>query len=306
MSGQWKVVAKLTFKGKRFEDNALDSSALSEIIQFQNMVTETAKTQWKAANPDRERVPWHFEEQMRLCLRRIESGSTVVPLDVYVPATDELPFGESEPPKEVTRAVNTIHRVYRALEKGETLPDDFPKSLIQTYANWGKTIAADDECIEISGNGEEPVRVTTKTRDRWNVFSEMKYEGQADITGEVLEADVRNNRFQIWPDERTYVTVVFTTEQETFVTEALKEHRTRRVHVKGKGEFTPQGVLDRVRQVEDMQLLPVGEPGYDTSARPIEDILMELAQEVPEEEWKRLPSDLTDNLDHYLYGSRKR
>jgi hypothetical protein len=49
-----------------------------------------------------------------------------------------------------------------------------------------------------------------------------------------------------------------------------------------------------------------GEPSYDDTARPIEDILAELAAEIPEEEWKRLPSDLTDNLEHYLYGAPKR
>ena len=38
----------------------------------------------------------------------------------------------------------------------------------------------------------------------------------------------------------------------------------------------------------------------------IEDVLIGLAQEVPKQEWERLPADLTDNLDHYLYGTPKR
>ena len=41
---------------------------------------------------------------------------------------------------------------------------------------------------------------------------------------------------------------------------------------------------------------------YDKSARPIEDLLEEMAGEVPQEEWDKLPYDLNDNLDHYLYG----
>ncbi|HXW14394.1 MAG TPA: hypothetical protein VEN79_07775 [Terriglobia bacterium] len=28
-----------------------------------------------------------------------------------------------------------------------------------------------------------------------------------------------------------------------------------------------------------------------------------IAQEVPDEEWERVPSDLAKNLDHYLYGT---
>ena len=30
-----------------------------------------------------------------------------------------------------------------------------------------------------------------------------------------------------------------------------------------------------------------------------------IAQEVPDEEWQRVPKDLAMNLDHYLYGTSK-
>lgn len=47
------------------------------------------------------------------------------------------------------------------------------------------------------------------------------------------------------------------------------------------------------------------EPQRATS-RPIEEILAELATELPEEEWDKLPADLSDNIDHYVYGTPKR
>jgi hypothetical protein len=47
------------------------------------------------------------------------------------------------------------------------------------------------------------------------------------------------------------------------------------------------------------------EDHYDRSAHPIEDWLRELAKEIPQEEWDKLPDDLNDNLDHYLYGTPK-
>ena len=31
----------------------------------------------------------------------------------------------------------------------------------------------------------------------------------------------------------------------------------------------------------------------------------ELARQVPQEEWDKVPKDLLDNLDHYLYGVPK-
>lgn len=36
--------------------------------------------------------------------------------------------------------------------------------------------------------------------------------------------------------------------------------------------------------------------------RSIEDVFAELAKEVPDAEWAKLPADLTDNLDDHLYG----
>lgn len=45
---------------------------------------------------------------------------------------------------------------------------------------------------------------------------------------------------------------------------------------------------------------------YDETAPAIEDQLAELAKEVPQEEWDRLPDDLSDNLDHYIHGLPKK
>lgn len=44
---------------------------------------------------------------------------------------------------------------------------------------------------------------------------------------------------------------------------------------------------------------------FDSDAPPIEDVLAQIASKVPKKEWKRLPDDLTDQLDHYLYGTPK-
>ena len=46
--------------------------------------------------------------------------------------------------------------------------------------------------------------------------------------------------------------------------------------------------------------------GAERGARPVEAVLVELADEVPEEQWNKLPDNLTENLDHYLYGTPKR
>jgi len=40
--------------------------------------------------------------------------------------------------------------------------------------------------------------------------------------------------------------------------------------------------------------------------RSLEEKLAAIADSIPLEEWQKLPSDFTEQLDHYIYGSPKR
>lgn len=302
MDGKWKEVIRLSFKGERFRDHALDLRALSELSQFQKMVAETAKTLWRTANPDRERLPHHFEEKVRLCLRRIEDGSATAPLEVFIEEQDQTSFFESEP-FEINEAVELAHEVFLALGTDAELPQRFPRSLLPEYTRWGQTLA-DDESVEMKVAEKKPAYLTLAHRRKLETFSEIPHEDHVEITGEVFETDVKKGRFQLSSGGDT-VTVVFTPEQEDRVTTALKEHKTIRMCVKGSGEFSAQGKPLRVSKVDELSLTADGET-YDQSARPIEELLSDLAKKIPQEEWKKLPDDLNDNLDHYLYGVPKK
>jgi hypothetical protein len=40
--------------------------------------------------------------------------------------------------------------------------------------------------------------------------------------------------------------------------------------------------------------------------RTLDEKIAEIVSEVPDEEWSKLPLDLGDQLDHYIYGTPKR
>jgi hypothetical protein len=46
--------------------------------------------------------------------------------------------------------------------------------------------------------------------------------------------------------------------------------------------------------------------GGEANPRPIWQVAAEIMQGVPEDELERLPVDLSENLDHYLYGAPKK
>jgi hypothetical protein len=304
MSGNWKEIVRLRFTGDRFRDHALDLRALGELSQFQKMVAETAKVLWRAANPDRDRLPKHFEERTRLCLRKIEDGSATAPLEVFIEEEEQGELFESEP-VEANDAVALAYEVFEALEKNTVLPDRFSQSLVGEYEKLGQTLT-DEEEIEITPPNRKPVHLTVVSRSRLSVFAQQGYEARVEVSGHVLEADVKRQRFQLWLNEKTQVIVRFTAGQEDEVTTALKEHQRLSLHIKGIGQHSATGELIKIEDIDEMSLAPETEQEFDASARRIEDVLQDLADKVPEKDWGTLPADLTDDLDHYLYGTPKK
>jgi hypothetical protein len=60
----------------------------------------------------------------------------------------------------------------------------------------------------------------------------------------------------------------------------------------------PEGARVRVEMLADSEEL-------DPRAPAIEEELAAIVADVPQAEWDRLPADLTDRLDDYLYGARQ-
>lgn len=304
MNGQWNEVATLRFKGERFHDHALDLSAVTELRQFQKIIAETAKALWRAANPERKNLPARFEERTRLCLRRIDKGSAVVPLEVFRNAPPQGELWEPEP-EELNQAVELAYEVFDSLGQDRPLPEQFPRELVPEYAKWGETLGA-DEFVEFQPTRRQrATRLDSRIREKLGVFADVPHVCMHEVVGEVIEADVRQRRFQIWTDARNAVAVVFDEAQEEIVTQALRDHRSIRIRVSGRAEILSQGKPMRFTEIAALELEPVCGPQYNSSALSIEDEIAQIAANVGAEAWNHLPPDLNDNLDHYLYGVPK-
>lgn len=48
-----------------------------------------------------------------------------------------------------------------------------------------------------------------------------------------------------------------------------------------------------------------GDSANDDDVLTVAEILSGISLDVPDSEWDRIPSDLSKNVDHYLYGSKK-
>jgi hypothetical protein len=55
---------------------------------------------------------------------------------------------------------------------------------------------------------------------------------------------------------------------------------------------------------EDLGSIPLAE--RPTDFKSLLEIVEEVTKDIPEEAWEKVPTDLSINLDHYLYGHRKK
>ncbi len=73
------------------------------------------------------------------------------------------------------------------------------------------------------------------------------------------------------------------------------------------GVFRPLGPVSLPEGSEvELHIVPTTEKqanGPVLASISIEDRLAQIAAEIPQEDWDSLPADLSDNLDHYIYGT---
>jgi predicted XRE-type DNA-binding protein len=87
----------------------------------------------------------------------------------------------------------------------------------------------------------------------------------------------------------------------------LTEGEVRRIRIGQVADFVIDhliSILNRLDQQVTLSVVP--EPAPKTDTRPIWEVIAAIVAEVPPEEWDKVPTDLAENHDHYLYGTPKR
>jgi hypothetical protein len=294
-----------TFVGERYKDHGLDVDVLSELLAFKMLLVETAKEIWRQTNPDRQRLPSGFEDSLTLKIYQVLAGSTTIPLvRPFAAVPDQLPFLPA--PDELDDARDLVLEAIDAAGRDALLPPRFPRKLLACFANYGKTLR-EDESYRISRPADDSPRhalYTRQVRERLIYRLEGDYEDLIDLAGEARSADLDGCQFTLRLPDDTKVPGKFTAAQESVIMEALREHASMRLRVKGRALFNAaDGKLKRILEVTDLTVQQSGEATYDPNAQPIWEIALEIGAAVPAEEWAAVPSDLSKNLDYHRYGT---
>ncbi len=128
---------------------------------------------------------------------------------------------------------------------------------------------------------------------------------QIELCGEVRAANLDDQSFSLRLDDGTQIVATFTNDQKDRITEALHQHATCRLRLKGRGVVAATGKVKGVTSVDSLTVEPAEAAKYVSGTKPIWEVAAEISARVPAEEWAKLPKDGAKNLHHYLYGAPK-
>lgn len=291
------------FKGGRFDDHGVDVDVLPDLVAYKRILVETAKEIWRRKNPSRRRLPKNFDETLSLKFYEIRAGSAGVPLMREMQSEQtKLAFDRDE----LDEAVEVLDDAIEAIAEDKPLPEALPKNAIQLFGDYGKTLRNDEQFELRIPHRRKAARYGAPERERFIKLAETAYEDLVDYTGEIRAADLDRGNFILKLADGAKVIGKFTPDQETTITDALREHVSVRLHVRGRAEFLREIGPTRIVSIECLSVEPAGEKPFDETAKPIWEIVAEISASIPDEEWEKVPSDLAKNYKHYLYDAPKK
>jgi len=290
-------LASLRFDGKRFDGNALDVECTQELIAYRNLIVECAKELWRRKHPGRPRLPKGFEEDFRLQFNRLDPGSAVVPLQ-RVRANDQSELLDDE----FDEAADLIDAAIAAANDDALLPDALPSNVIPLFRYFGKSLRPDEVLFTRSRHASTEAAYTAKARERLTEWVVPTYEDAVDVTGEVQMGNVSGTFSLKLDDTETVVSGRFSSEQESAVLDALRNHRSVRLRVQGIADFsTSDRQIKKFSRLDLVAPAALAEQGFDETAIPIWEQLATIGKSAPEGTWDNVPSDLSMRIDEIVY-----
>ena len=304
MPAQITPFREIRFAGGRFDETAgwLDFDVVGELQRYRKLIVAIAGEKWRQEYPGRSRLPVGFTTGFGLGITgAIGVGSCALTVtrrwgDGEQLAMDDY-FGD---------AAQVIDETLLALRDDANFPDGLTTAILPMFAKWGESLQPDESIILGRRNGHSPMlNAGIRERLRARIPTNEPYLDDVNLLGEIRAADLDHQAggsFRIRLDNGDSVPGVFSEAQESTITEALHSHLKIRLRIAGQGQFDASGQLQRVMQVDSHEMIPAGEIPFDETAPSVLDIFSELRQSMPAGALGEMPTDLSVNLKHYLYG----
>ncbi len=151
--------------GARFRDHAIPLAFLKDLAVFEEFVISVAKAEWIKAHPGRERTPSGFMAGVSVKLTRVEDGSAVPVLKLFVAAATALIPGTISPQQDyLERARERIIDAVSAAETGGDVTAHLHPKELAYFDQFGRGLREGESIGFPRPNGTAPARLTPQTR----------------------------------------------------------------------------------------------------------------------------------------------
>lgn len=266
----WKKLLVWKFQGSRFADHGVDLRDLDDLVTLRKLLAELAKDAWRQAYPDKSKLPNKYEDQLELRFFKIGKGSAAVPIYYHDVPKMDLPLPGIVPPPDssdvrgrLPEAALTLVRTIQACAAGKALPERFPRTLALDLQRLASDLKS-EESVSVQlpafpGLSQKPATarltdaVHAKISHVVKALPALELPVPVDIFGEVTAVNLRGRAVVACGGEE--IDVVFTPEQEKWVTLALHTHASRYLRIIGYGRLNPfKGTICEVTKIENLIL----------------------------------------------------
>lgn len=292
--------------GGRFENCIIPLEFLKDLSVFEKMIFEVAKSEYRKANPDRQRIPSDFAKGIEIGLTAVEAGSTKPVFSLILTSAlfihPNIHYFE--------KARDVIVSAVQAASEDNPISPYISEEAIACFDRLGRGLRT-GESLNIYSSQGSAATLTKDIRKRILLASPklQEYSEEYVVRGMIPEIDQDKLTFQLLLFDGRKITVPYTIQHEQIVMDAVVGYRSKQTKVilNGVGIISRQGRLLKFESLESIDILdPLDIFVQIESMRSLKDGWLEGTGTAPSESglsWlaDSLDCHLSDKIVPYLY-----
>lgn len=241
-----------------------------------------------------------FDEKTCLVLHKPDQNESSISISIR---SDENEHNANLTKLALKDALHQVYSTYCAASQDKPIPSQLPAEHLARLVNLGDKLPPK---VDIAIKLPETESTTVTAAVRKSLQKQLSYSTRSNVefVGQIFAVNVKAKTFEMINTENdVLVQVPYTDNQEDSVTHALREHDSIVVRVGAVGTFDKKGNVNKVHQMNTLELMPIGRPIHNKEFS-FEECAEELMKNIPEDELARLPPDLSERHDDYITGRK--
>ena len=243
-------------EGKRFEDHAIPVELLEDFAVLQELIFEIAKDIYLKQNPERQRVPKGFTDEVYLKLIDVKPGSAI-PNFILASA---MGVSTSLFPKNIEyfEQAKTELISYVVQSEKNDITAEFKDKYKMYFNRLGKNLLASESIIlNPNSNSDYKASINKTTRKQIILSSNnnKEYSNTIFINAVVHEMNKENGTFGVMFENRIFQDIPYDNHFET-IKNAFDDFENRPlVSIKASGIFNSNDKLKKIEEIESVDIL---------------------------------------------------